>query len=61
MMTSRPLGRAFAAEWASGTIGESIFVEYDAIDHHVIAFAGELHMHRDTNLDSGPNDFWIEH
>jgi hypothetical protein len=40
---------------------KSIFVEYDAIDHHGIAFAGKPHMHRDTNLDWGPNDVWIEH
>src|SRR4030095_2427303 len=40
---------------------ESIFVEYDAIDHHGIAFAGKLHMYRDTNLDSSPNDIWVEH
>jgi len=45
---------AFAAEWANGTICESIFVEYDAIDHHGITFTGKLYMHRDTNLDSCP-------
>ena len=31
-----------------------------AIDHHG-TFTGKLYMHRDTNLDSCPDNVWIEH
>src|SRR4030095_8159706 len=42
-------------------ICRSVLVEHDAMDDHLIALAGKLHVHRDTDLNPSPNNVWLKH